>query len=103
MAGSIYGKNAVFQIYKSGAFRTYACAIDFSANFETETVSIKTGGDGFFGRYAGQRIDGTIEFNGLVRVNDGTNPIGWDILDYQLTFVDIQYRIYFQNSDFKKI
>lgn len=101
--GLVLGKNAILQIYKAGQYRDYAIASDISIDFKTETKSVKTIGDGVWKRSRGQSIGYTISLSGLVKVGTFDDPIAWDLLEYQVQFADLNYRIIFQEGAVLKV
>lgn len=102
--GLVQGKNAIMQIYKGGQYRDFAVATDLTVEFKTDTKSVKTIGDGVWKRSRAQSIGYTISLNGLIKVGTFDDPIAFDLLNYQVQFTDLQYRIIYQEgSDLKVI
>lgn len=101
--GLVQGKNAIFQVYKGGQYRDFAVATDISVDFKTELKSVKTIGDGVWARSRPQSIGYTISLGGLVKVGTFDDPIGFDLLDYQTQFVDLQYKIIFEEGAALKV
>lgn len=101
--GLVLGKNAILQFYKAGQYRDFAIATDVSIDFKTETKSVKTIGDGVWKRSRSQSIGYTISLSGLIKVGDFDDPLAFDLLDYQVQFTDIQYRLIFQEGDALKM
>lgn len=97
MADPVKGSNVLLQIYKGGDYADFLCATDCSIDFETEKKSVKTVGDGIWKRYKGQSIGYTINLSGLIRL-DVADPVAFDLLDYQTQFVDVTYRMTFEDD-----
>ena len=97
MAEPVKGSNVLLQIYKDGAYADFLCATDCSIDFETEKKSVKTVGDGVWKRYKPQSIGYTINLSGLIRL-DVADPVAFDLLDYQTQFIDVTYRMTFEDD-----
>lgn len=97
MAEPVKGSNVLLQIYKDGAYADFLCATDCAIDFETEKKSVKTVGDGVWKRYKPQSIGYTINLSGLIRL-DVADPVAFDLLDYQTQFIDVTYRMTFEDD-----
>lgn len=96
--GLVLGKNAILQLYKAGEYRDFAIATDITVDFKTETKSVKTIGDGVWSRVRPQSIGYTISLSGLIKVGEYDDPMAFDVLAYQTNFVDLQYRVIFEEG-----
>lgn len=97
MAEPVKGSNVLLQIYKDGDYQDFLCATECSIDFETESKSVKTIGDGVWKRYRPQSIGYTVNLTGLVRL-DVADPVSFDLLDYQMQFTDLTYRMTFEDD-----
>jgi hypothetical protein len=99
MAQPVLGKDAVIQFLKGDDYFPYACATDIAINFEMETKSVKTIGDGNWEKVRGQKKGYSIDLNGLIKFDDDTVPHAFDIYDYFHNMTAIPYRIIFTNDE----
>jgi hypothetical protein len=106
MAAPIQAKDAIVQFYKGAAFYEFYCTQDFSLDFSKETKSTKTIGDGNWNRQRADTNGLQISLSGLVQTQTVGNPDVFDVLDYFMQDIDIQFKIVFtdtSNSNVKVI
>lgn len=99
MADPIIGIDVILQVMKAGEYRDFLCATEVAIDIDTETKSVKTVGDGVWARYRGQRLSYVITLNGLIKLNTGDDPAAFDLIDYQTEFLELEYRMIFEDSE----
>lgn len=97
MAEPVLGSNAIMRVFKNGAYRDFVCATDISIEFTTDIKSVKTVGDGVWKRYRPQSIGYSVTLNGVMKLNE-TDAVAFDLLNEQIAFHDVLFRITFEDS-----
>ena len=97
MADPIIGTNAIMRIYKNFAYRDFLCATDISVEFTTELKATKTIGDGVWKRFKPQSLGYSITLSGLMKLNE-TDVVAFDLIDKQLAFAEVLYRITYEDG-----
>lgn len=93
----IQGQNAILSIFKE-EFIPFVCASDISIQITSGKVPIRTVGDGQWQKYTYQDLSYAITLSGVM-VFDSNNWTGWDALDNQLNFLQVQFRISYQDDE----
>lgn len=91
----VYGRNVQIELKKNDVFWPYACATDISIDFEMETKSVKTIGDGNWQKLRGQKKKYRINLAGLIKFDDDTVPHVFDLYYYFDNMVSIEARMRF--------
>jgi hypothetical protein len=98
MAEPILAKDAVIMFKKFDFWHSYVCATDVVINFELETKSIKTIGDGYWEKLRGQKVRYSIELGGLIKIYDDYLPHAFDLLSYLTNMVTIEFQMVFTDD-----
>lgn len=95
----LFGKDAIFEVYKNGSYLPFVCCESFEMTTTTETISVLTLGDGTWAKNRGQGNSWTGSISGLWPYDDDVNATFLDLLDYQRQMVPIVFRIVYNKQD----
>lgn len=95
----VLGTDVIIQFRKNDMYLNYACATDIRIDFEMETKSVKTVGDGNWKRVRGQGKSAVVSLSGLAKFDDDAVPHVFDLWDYFDAMTDIDFRMYFTMED----
>lgn len=91
----VYGRNVQIELKKNDEFWPYACATDVDIQFDMETKSVKTIGDGNWQKLRGQSKKYRVNLSGLIKYDDDTVPHVFDLYQYYDNMVSIEARLRF--------
>lgn len=95
----VLAKDAVIFFKKLDQWLPYQCTTDVEINFAMETISVKTITDGNDAKPAGQKKSYSITLGGLMKFDDEAYPHAFDLLDYYMGMVPIEFRMLFTTED----
>lgn len=95
----VLGTDVIIQFKKNDVFLNYACATDIRIDFEMETKSVKTIGDGNWKKVRGQSKSARVSLSSLAKFDDDDVPHSFDLWDYFDAMTDIEFRMYFTMQD----
>lgn len=93
----VKGKDVLFQIFDGVGYTSYACATDCSIETSTELKSVKTIGDGNWGKYKAQKNDYQVSLSGVIVLD--TAQAAFDLLNYQIQGLDVPFQMFFEDAD----
>jgi hypothetical protein len=97
MADPVLGTDVIIQFLHNDNYINYGCATNVEIQFDMETKSVKTIGDGIWKRKRGQSLGAVINLSGVI-VNNTAVPTVFNLLAYFKQMVDVQYRIRFTDN-----
>jgi hypothetical protein len=95
----VLGIDVIIQFKKNDVYSNYACATDIRIEFEMETKSVKTIGDGNWKKNRGQSKGYRITLSNLAKFDDDSVPHAFDLWNYFDSMTPIEYRLYFTMED----
>lgn len=93
---TIQGANAVLQFMKD-EFLPFMCASSFSIEIDADILPTSTVGDGQWKKVNYQKIGYIVTLSGVL-VFDDDNVTGWDLLDNMINFVQVPFRVTFDDK-----
>jgi hypothetical protein len=95
----IQGKNCVFQLKIDDIYKTVVCAKSFTFNPVTDMKETTTVGSGFWKEFRPRKLSYTITFNGMLQIkSDISQEHIKTMLDYQIGFLPLPYRIIYTDN-----
>lgn len=91
----VLGIDVIIQFKKNDEFLNYACATNIRIDFEMETKSVKTIGDGNWRKLRGQSKSYRVTISGLSKFDDDTVPHVFDLWTYFDAMTNIEHRVFF--------
>ena len=98
MADPIKGSDVLIQFDVGDGYFDYACATDVSIEFDMETKSVKTVGDGVWRKKRGQLLGYVISLDGVIKFDDDQVPHAFDLLANLVNMVGIAFRMIFEET-----
>lgn len=95
---TIKGSDVILEVYKGSDYHPLACMENVSISFSTETVSVKTVGDGPNARVRARKKSFSVSCDGIIAY-DTENPNAFDLLDYYKNMVDVPFRLVFYDQE----
>jgi hypothetical protein len=82
-----------------GNWWPYACCESFEVSVTSTTKSVKTVGDGIWGRERTQRLDYTVTASGIIRYDTEDAFNNFDLLEYQIGSDGIEWKAVYKQMD----
>jgi hypothetical protein len=98
MTGLIQGKDAVLSLYKND-WVPFVCATDITLTLTSEELPVRTVKDGHFKKVTYQNLSYTVNLSGILKFDDDDHWSGWDMMENQLGFNDVNFRITFTDQE----
>jgi len=95
----IQGNNCLFQVDMGNGYKDVLCAKSFSIVFNTEEKEVTAPEDGYYKDFDYKSLSYTMNLNGVLQVPDEINPTVFDLLYYQQNFLEVVFRLAYQESE----
>lgn len=97
---ALHGIDGVLFFKKNEEWVVFGCCENVECVVNTETVSVKTIGDGMWDTHRAQKHAYTVSCSGIVQYDDEDNRVNhFDLLEYQVQGVHIEWYISFKQND----
>src|SRR5690349_2149853 len=97
---ALHGIDGVLFIKKLDQWVPYGCAENVDIDVTTESISVKTIGDGMWSTTRPQRHSYTVSCSGIVQYTDPDNQHNiFDSLTYQLAGSHVEWMISYKQND----
>src|SRR6185436_11640854 len=94
--GIVQGRDCIFQVNIGAGFVPLVCSKSFAVTVETEMKETTTVGNGVWRAFDYKSLSYSISLNGAVKVvDDDADAIYFDLLFYQMNFLELPFRAIF--------